>query len=141
MHIRLSLTAGFVFILAGCAGTPEGKPTDKQWQPTTLSDRTIKQARQSSRDYFGCIQDQLAHYRYRGGDSRYETEALLKPCEKRLEPIRTAFAEEGVDPRITRRYLKRKRTQAARHVLRLIMAMEAQYKTNGDGHESAQAGG
>lgn len=141
MHIRLNLTACLVFLLAGCAGTPEGTPTDKQWQPTTLSDQTIEQARQSSRDYFGCIQDQLAQYRYRGGDSRYETEALLKPCEKRLEPIRTAFAEEGVDPRITRRYLKRKRTQAARHVLRLIMAMEAQYKANGDGHKSAQAGG
>ncbi|BCX89097.1 hypothetical protein MIN45_P1467 [Methylomarinovum tepidoasis] len=120
-------------LLAACAGTPESQPPAqakaepaKRWNPSTLKEETKQTAMAASRDYFGCIQDELMHYRYQGGDSRYETQALLRRCEKRLQPIRTAFDAEGVDPRITRRYLKRKRTQAARFVLRNLMAVEAQ---------------
>lgn len=125
-------------LLSGCASTPrqpQTPPQAQRWQPSTLSDETKQTALSASRDYFQCIQHQLMHYRYNGGDSRYETQALLRRCEPRLEPIRTAFAKEGVDPRITRRYLKRKRTQAARFVLRNIMALEAQLHAARSGTE------
>ena len=121
-----------VALLVGCANTPKpaqnAAPTTNRWRPSTLSEATRQTALQASRDYFGCIEHELMHYRYNGGDSRYETQALLRRCEQRLQPIRSAFSHEGVDPRITRRYLKRKRTQAARYVLRNIMALEAQLR-------------
>lgn len=132
MRLWFSSTA-LCFFLAGCADSLKA-PEPKRWPPSTLSDQTIEQANQASRDYFACIQVELARYRYQGGDSRYETQALLRRCENRLEPIQLAFAAEGVDPRITGRYLKRKRTQAARYVLETIMGLEAR-------HRAAQAGG
>ncbi|HHJ38166.1 MAG: hypothetical protein AXA67_03490 [Methylothermaceae bacteria B42] len=114
-------------LLAGCA-TTEKSAQPKHWQPSTLSSQTIQSARQASNDYFSCIEHELIRYQYRGGDSRYETGKLLKRCENRLAPIRTAFAKENVDDTITQRYLRRKRTQAARHVLRIIMSMEARQR-------------
>ena len=131
--MRFSLILLLTALLGACASTPQ--PSQKtartpqpagKWNPSTLKEETKQTAMNASRDYFVCIQKELAAYRYQGGDSRYETQALLRRCEKRLQPIRTAFAAEGVDPRITRRYLKRKRTQAARFVLRHLMALEAQ---------------
>ncbi|WP_460034071.1 hypothetical protein [Methylothermus subterraneus] len=99
-----------------------------------MSEKTIAQAIQASQAYFACVQEELGRYRYQGGDSRYETQSLLKRCESRLQPIRSAFAAEGVDPRITERYLKRKRTQAARYALEAILELEARQR-------AAQAGG
>lgn len=132
-----------VALLAGCANIPKQshdkqgttERASKHWRASTLSDETKETALKASREYFGCINRELSRYRYRGGDSRYETQALLRRCEQHLQPVRTAFAKEGVDPRITRRYLKRKRTQAARYVLRNIMALEAQLKAIQAGEE------
>ncbi len=125
-----------LLILSGCATTEapshvhskSATEQEKRWHPSTLSEQTKETALAASRHYFGCINQELGHYRYQGGDSRNETQALLRRCEKRLEPIRTAFASEGVPSQITNRYMKRKRTQAARHVLRIILSMEAQQK-------------
>ena len=130
-----------VALLAGCAGQPSHHAPDagttaakKHRRASALSDEAKETALKASREYFGCIDHELRRYRYRGGDSRHETQALLRRCEPHLQPVRTAFAREGVDPRITRRYLKHKRIQAARYVLRNLMALEAQFK-------AAQAGG
>lgn len=122
--------------LAGCSTTTEKNPVGaqaateqtKSWHPSTLSEQTRETAMKTSRDYFSCIDHELGHYLYRGGDSRHESQALLRRCEERLEPIRRAFAAEGVPERIINRYLKRKRTQAARYVLRNVLSMEAQLK-------------
>lgn len=130
---RFGLATPCLVVLAGCAGAPQTLNTHS-WQASALSEQTIIQATQASQEYFACIQEELARYRYQGGDSRYETQSLLRRCEARLTPIRSAFAAEGVDPHITERYLKRKRTQAARHVLEAIMGAEAR-------HRAAQAGG
>ncbi|MCX8050030.1 MAG: hypothetical protein N3A55_10305 [Methylohalobius sp.] len=122
-----------LLLLAGCSDLPKNSPASG-WQPSALSDQVIEQANQASREYFACIQERLSRYRYRGGNSRYETQALLRHCEHHLKSIRQAFSAEGVDAKITERYLKRKRTQAARYVLETIMGLEAQ-------HRAAQAGG
>ncbi len=135
MNVHISWIV-FLFFLTGCATTEDDLVTKstpvthqgKSWHPSTLSEQTKEIALTASRDYFGCIDRELNQYHYQGGDSRYETQALLRLCEKRLDPIRTAFASEGVPSRITNRYMKRKRTQAARHVLRVILSMEAQHK-------------
>lgn len=129
---RFGLTASCFVFLAGCAG--KHSPHTPSWQASALSEQTIVQATQAGREYFTCIQEELIRYRYQGGDSRYETQSLLRRCEDRLVPIRSAFAAEGVDSRITERYLKRKRTQAARHVLEVIMELAAR-------HRATQAGG
>ncbi len=126
---------GLLF-LAGCTSLEvpsktETKPITTQpktWQPSTLSEQTKETAMKASRDYFGCIDQELGKYRYRGGDSRYDTQALLRRCEKRLDPIRDAFASESVPDKITNRYMKRKRTQAARRVLQILQSIEAQHK-------------
>lgn len=130
---RFGLAISCLVVIAGCAGAPQTLNT-QSWQASTLSEQTIVQATQAGQEYFSCIQKELTRYRYQGGDSRYETQSLLRRCEDRLTPIRSAFAAEGVDPRITERYLRRKRTQAARYVLETIMGLEAR-------HRAAQAGG
>ncbi len=117
-----------IFLLLTNCATTENHSKPNQWQPSTLSEETIQAARLASNKYFSCIEHELIQFRYQGGDSRYETGKLLKRCENRLIPIQTAFAKEKVDDAITRRYLRRKRTQAARHVLRIIMAMEARQR-------------
>ena len=103
-------------------------PRQQAWHPSTLSAKTKDTAMAASRDYFRCIDQELGRYHYQGGDSRYETQALLRRCEKKLEPIRPAFASEGVPEKITNRYMKRKRIQAARKVLQILQSIEAQHK-------------
>ncbi len=103
-------------------------PRQQAWRPSTLSAKTKDTAMAASRDYFHCIDQELGRYHYQGGDSRYETQALLRRCEKKLEPIRPAFASEGVPEKITNRYMKRKRIQAARKVLQILQSIEAQHK-------------
>ncbi len=128
---RLTGIIVYLLALSGCAHSPT---TANAWQPSALSETTIAQVTQASRDYFACIQEELSRYRHQSGDPRYATQSLLKRCEVRLNPIRSAFAAEGVDPSTTSRYLKRKRTQAARYALEAIMELEAQ-------QQAAQAGG
>ncbi len=130
-----------IVLLAGCAGQPShNSPVtgatagEEHRRASALSDEAKETALKASREYFGCIDRELRRYRYHGGDSRHETQALLRRCEAHLQPVPAAFAREGVDPRITRRYLKHKRIQAARYVLRNLMALEARSKaTEADG--------
>ncbi len=124
-----------VALLAGCASQPslngpnaETAAGEKHRQASALSDEARETALKAGREYFGCIDRELHRYRYHGGDSRHETQALLRRCEPHLQPVDTVFTREGVDPRITRRYLKHKRIQAARYVLRNLMALEARFK-------------
>ncbi len=125
--VNTGILACIFLLLASCA-TTEKQPKPNQWQSSALSEETIQTARLASTDYFSCIEHELIQFRYQGGDSRYETGKLLKRCENRLIPIQTAFAKEKVDDAIIRRYLRRKRTQAARQVLRIIMSMEARQR-------------
>jgi hypothetical protein len=126
----LRFTLACLIALSGCAPSPK---TANAWQPSALSENTIAKVTQASHEYFACIQEELGRYRHQSGDPRYATQSLLKRCEERLIPIRSAFAAEGVDPSITSRYLKRKRTQAARYALEAILELEAQQR-------AAQAG-
>lgn len=129
MTMAQTLQSAFLalLILSGCS-TSKTELQTSRWQPSTLSKETISAIHASSQDYFSCIDRQLSEYRYFGGDSRYETGRLLKQCENRLEPAQSSLNREHVYEKIVQRYLRRKRTQAARYVLRMIMAMEAQQK-------------
>lgn len=132
MQRRIGLATLSLVMLVGCASAPP-TPNPASGQASALSPQAIHKANQASLDYFACIQKELAKYAYQGNDFRYETQALLKRCEDRLEPIRQAFAAEGVDPQLISRYLKRKRTQAARYVLEALMELEARQRAANTG--------
>ncbi len=95
--------------------------TDDQWQNSQLSSATIKAAQAATHQYHLCLDHEIQHIPLVGKDSRAVTDLLLKKCEPALEPIRTAFEKENVLPVVTNRYLRRKRTQAARNVLHAVM--------------------
>lgn len=98
---------------------------NNQWQPTTLSDMTIKKIQQAKYKYMQCITEEMQKTTYAGIDSRAATDKVIKTCEPSLSNIRSVFTEEHVPVAISDRYLKRTRTQTARKILKQLMFAEA----------------
>jgi|APFre7841882724_1041349.scaffolds.fasta_scaffold100572_2 hypothetical protein len=96
-----------------------------EWAPSTLSDSTIAKAQEAKVSYQQCLDEQIRKHLMSNVDSRAITDAILKACEDRLSPIRTAYDAEKVPPSITDRYLRQQRSRAAQDVLREIMAAQA----------------
>lgn len=99
-----------------------------EWKSTTLSQATIEKVNQATLAYHRCLSHEIEEFRYTGQDSRAETDRMLKDCEPELMPIRKAFDAEHVLPQISDRYLRRKRNQAARRLVQIIMAAEAAHR-------------
>ena len=97
----------------------------EQWQGSQLSPVTIETAQTATHQYHLCLDKEIKGIALAGKDSRAVTDLVLKKCEPALAPIRSAFAKENVQPVITNRYLRRKRTQAARNVLHAVMFAQA----------------
>ena len=92
-----------------------------QWQDSQLSPAAIETAQAATHRYHLCLDKEIKDIALAGKDSRAVTDLVLKKCEPALAPIRSAFEKENVLPVITNRYLRRKRTQAARNVLHAVM--------------------
>ena len=96
-----------------------------EWTPSTLSDATMTKTREAQGSYQQCLNEQLVKQVASDADSRAITDAILKTCEERLNPIRAAFDAEKVPASITDRYLRQQRSRAAQGLLREIMAAQA----------------
>lgn len=94
---------------------------DSKWESSQLSMETIDTVRSTTQKYHQCVDKELNQITLAGKDSRAVTDFVLKKCDYQLKPIQDAFAQENVSPAITKRYLRRKRTQTTRNVLRLVM--------------------
>lgn len=97
----------------------------EQWESSQLSDETMELALAITRQYHGCLNQEVTRIPLSGKDSRAVTDMVLKKCEPKLTPIREAFTKEKVTPSIINRYLRRKRTQAARQLLRQVILAQS----------------
>lgn len=105
-----------------------GEQQNSQWQPTSLSDTTIKKVQQAKYKYMQCVTDEVQKNTYIKMDTRAATDQVLKKCEQSLSNIRTVFSSEKVPTTISDRYLKKTRTQTARKILEQLMFAEAARK-------------
>ena len=101
---------------------------EEEWAASAFSEATIAKINQETAVYHRCLSDQLATFRINNADSRDATNLLLKKCEAQLVPVRDTLIATNVAPAIADRYLLRKRHQAARKVLQLVMYAESQQR-------------
>ena len=102
---------------------------EDQWNPSTLSNSTIEAIQKQTVVYHQCLDRQVAAFNETNFDSRDASNRVLKQCEDKLDPIRTALLEEKVPLEIANRYLLRKRHQAARQVLKYMMFAQSRQIT------------
>ena len=101
----------------------------EEWNPSTLSDRTIESIQEQTLVYHQCLDRELNGIREKISDSRNATNRVLKQCEAQLDPIRDALVAEQVPTEIANRYLLRKRHQAARQVLKYMMFAQSRQES------------
>lgn len=98
---------------------------EAQWEPSKLSEKTWDQVQQAKVAYDACLNQQLVKNIGSEADPRVVTDAILKACEERLSPIRTAFAAEKVPEEMIDRHLRQQRSRAAQSVVREVMGAQA----------------
>jgi hypothetical protein len=114
------------FLIAGC----QSAPIDDEWKPSTLSEETIAKANAAVRDYQKCLNDETLARINDQVDPRAIADAILKQCEYKLAPIKTAYDAENVPVSISERYLRKNRSRGAQSVLRFVMAAQAMRSTD-----------
>lgn len=102
-------------------------PSD-EWQPTTLSDTSIKKIQTAKHQYNQCISKEITTLTIGSLDVRDATNHILKNCEEQLSIIRQTFLAENVSTLLADRYLKMSRTQTTRKTLKHLMFLEAAKK-------------
>ncbi len=104
---------------------------NEEWQGTTLSDATLQKVQLALVGYQQCVnEDTQAHINDKM-DSRALTDAVLKRCEEKLGAVKTAFDQEKVPAEISERYMRSRRTHAARNILKTIMGIQAMRSVEG----------
>ncbi|MGI9211916.1 MAG: hypothetical protein ACR2HF_05545 [Methylococcaceae bacterium] len=98
---------------------------NEAWQGTSLSDETLQKVQRTLVDYQQCITEQTQGHINDRLDSRAITDLVLKKCEERLAGIKTAFDGEKVPVEISERYMRSRRTHAARNILKAVMSVQA----------------
>lgn len=96
------------------------------WENTTLKADTRKKIEEGATQYRSCLNDKSKPLLVEAGDSRQQTDRVLKECEATLMAVKQAFRLEKVPEPLSDRYLKRLRTQGARDVLQALMYAQAQ---------------
>ncbi|QSA97178.1 hypothetical protein [Methylococcus sp. EFPC2] len=125
------LLAGLV--LAGCkSDPPQEEPVSDtlagkgEWQASTLPPETIAKINAVNLDYQKCLDAQLGALADREGDPRAIGDLVLRNCEDKLTPIKTALDAHGVPGQIGERYLRKNRSQGAQRVMRTVQFVQAQ---------------
>jgi hypothetical protein len=118
--------AEVLLIILGLAlASPPLVAIEQTWQPSTLSEKTLKKVDEAVLAYQKCLNDETRQHLKDPEDSRRVTDLILNACDGRLAPIKPAFRAEKVPDPLAERYLRRKRSQAAQQVLRVVMAEQA----------------
>jgi hypothetical protein len=124
MNPRLTISLCLALLLLGCQSAPD-KETSGTWTESTLSEQTLKKIQASAFDYQKCLNQQIMAGIPTETDARAVTDMILRRCEDRLIPIKTTFDAEKIPDEISNRYLRQKRTQGARNVLKFVMSVQA----------------
>jgi hypothetical protein len=102
-------------------------PAEK-WQPTTLSDSSIKKIQTAKHQYNQCISEEITQLSTQSIDVRDATNQIIKNCESKLSIIRKTFLAENVSTFLADRYLKMSRSQTTRKTLKHLMFLDAAQK-------------
>lgn len=109
------------WVIAASAGAGE-----EEWQESVLKAATLEKVYKIANQYQRCMVEQLQGQANAEQDSRALTDSILKKCEPQLSPMREVFTAEKVPVEMADRYLKKTRIQAARRLIREVMAAQAQ---------------
>jgi hypothetical protein len=109
-----------------------GASAEGEWEPSTLSDKTMQATQDAKVAYDRCLGERLQASISSDVDSRAVADAILRACEDRLSPIRTALVAEKVPDGIIDRYLRQQRSRAAQAVLREVMGAQAMRQATQD---------
>lgn len=104
---------------------------EDEWQGTTLSDQTLEKVNLALVAYQSCVNSETRARVGEQADSRALTDRVLKTCEEKLSKVKAAFDSEKVPGTISERYMRSRRTQAARQVLRTLMGAQAAQAATG----------
>ncbi|HIA44454.1 MAG TPA: hypothetical protein EYO51_05000 [Methylococcaceae bacterium] len=100
----------------------------EKWQPTTLSDASIKKIQTAKHQYNQCISKEITGLNIGSLDVRDAAHHIIKSCEEKLSIIRQTFLDENVSTLLADRYLKMSRTQTTRTTLKHLMFLDAAKK-------------
>ncbi|MFM8442509.1 MAG: hypothetical protein ACKN9W_04090 [Methylococcus sp.] len=119
--------AGVLFLLLPGVGAQaeEAEPIKQEWEPSTLSDKTLTKINAGLEDYQKCLNEETQKHVQDKEDSRKLTDLVLRNCEPRMTPIKAAFDAEKVPGALSDRYLRAKRSRAAQQVVKVMMQAQA----------------
>lgn len=128
--MKRRIGTGLLWLALGLQAFAQEGPEDQaaiqqEWQPTTLSDKTLAKVHGGVEAYQKCLNDETRLHGNDPEDSRKVTDLILGRCDKTLTVVKEAFASEKVPPVVSERYLKSKRSRAAQQVVRVVMGAQA----------------
>lgn len=132
--MRLPATALLAsLMLIGCqSAPPKEEPVSDtlaqkgEWQASTLPAATVAKINATNLDYQQCLSAEVDAQAAQVADPRAIGDSILRHCEDRLKPIKTALDEQGVPAAISERYIRKNRSQGAQKVMRAVQFVHAQ---------------
>jgi hypothetical protein len=98
---------------------------EEEWKASTLKDETLQKVQTALVGYQQCVNDETRLHINDKLDSRAVTDSVLKKCEEKLGAVKTAFDGENVPASVSERYMRSRRTHAARNILKTVMGIQA----------------
>ena len=115
----------FFWLNAFAANSEESRGIKQEWEPTTLSEKTLAKVNGGVEQYQKCLNDETHTHVNDKDDSRRVSDLILRNCEGKLNTIKEAFDAEKVPGVISDRYIQSKRSRAAQQVVKVVMSAEA----------------
>ncbi len=120
-----------VCLLVSCSVSKQEKqlPVEHNWA-SPLSEETQAYINSAIQKYHLCLSNAAQRQKNNIKDSRDTTQLVVTECEPKLAPIRARLLAETMPEPVADRYLRRKRVQATRSILRQVMYMQSQNQLN-----------
>ena len=119
------LTLAMCFMAGSLAWAGDDEEIKQEWQPTTLSDKTLAKINGGVEGYQKCLNDETRSHVNDKEDSRKVSDLILRNCETKLTVVKEAFDAEKVPGVISDRYIRSKRSRAAQQVVKVVMSAQA----------------
>lgn len=121
----LALAGAVMLFSSASAQAEETEAIKQEWQPTTLSEKTLAKVNAGLEDYQKCLNEETQKHVQDKEDSRKLTDLVLRNCESRMTVIKEAFDAEKVPGVVSDRYIRSKRSRAAQQVVKIMMQAQA----------------
>lgn len=121
----LALAGAVMLFSSASAQAEETEAIKQEWQPTTLSEKTLAKVNTGLEDYQKCLNEETQKHVQDKEDSRKLTDLVLRNCESRMTVIKEAFDAEKVPGAVSDRYIRSKRSRAAQQVVKIMMQAQA----------------